>query len=301
MLKLSKFKIIFGITTFATAVTLPFLILSINQKTVKNDKNISETTFSKTLKSESLKVISALKQKNAESFSSTNENTEAQIKDFSKFEKDFQDFIDEVSQNPNLNLEKIAKEKLLKKGVTVDNIEKIFASKNSKNNKIQNQDLLVKPQSFSSKSTPNLKMKEFADKLWQQHVFNAAFAAINYGLAVAYGVIWMWGSAFASTIAGGVSTYLSVLYKDAYNSLVYDKNWDAIKETDAIYYTKEASKALSRYSIVSTPLKILEMWKKLRLGQKAVMVTLNAVKWVNPQIVIVLSAIDFFHSIITLG
>ncbi|WP_337896883.1 hypothetical protein [Mesomycoplasma ovipneumoniae] len=33
MLKLSKFKIIFGITTFATAVTLPFLILSINEKT----------------------------------------------------------------------------------------------------------------------------------------------------------------------------------------------------------------------------------------------------------------------------
>ncbi len=29
MLKLSKFKIIFGITTFATVVTLPFLILSI--------------------------------------------------------------------------------------------------------------------------------------------------------------------------------------------------------------------------------------------------------------------------------
>ncbi|MDO6856230.1 hypothetical protein Q4502_00705 [Mesomycoplasma ovipneumoniae] len=115
MLKLSKFKIIFGITTFATAVTLPFLILSINEKTVKNDKNISKTTFSKTLKSESLKVISALKQKNAESFSSTNENTEGQIKDFSKFEKDFQDYIDEVSQNPNLNLEKIAKEKLLKK------------------------------------------------------------------------------------------------------------------------------------------------------------------------------------------
>ncbi|MDW2906998.1 hypothetical protein [Mesomycoplasma ovipneumoniae] len=79
------------------------------------------------------------------------------------------------------------------------------------------------------------------------------------------------------------------------------KNWDAIKETDAIYYTKEASKALSRYSIVTTPLKILEMWKKLRLGQKAVMVILNSVKWVNPQIVIVLSAIDFFQSMASLG
>ncbi|UVO14974.1 hypothetical protein KW512_02105 [Mesomycoplasma ovipneumoniae] len=301
MLKLSKFKIIFGITTFATAVTLPFLILSINEKTVKNHKNISETTFSKTLKSESLKIISALKQKNAESFSSTNENTEEHIKDFPKFEKDFQDFIDEVSQNPNLNLEKIAKEKLLKKGVTADNIEKIFASKNSKNDKIQNQDLLVKPQSFSSKSAPNLKMKEFANKLWNQHVSNAAFAAINYGLAVAYGVIWMWGSAFASTIAGSVSTALSVLYKDAYNSLVYDKNWDAIKEIDTIYYTKEASKASSRISIVSSTLKILEMWKKLRAGQKAAMVALNAVKWVNPQIIIVLSAIDVLQSVISLG
>ncbi|WP_053240202.1 hypothetical protein [Mesomycoplasma ovipneumoniae] len=188
MLKLSKFKIILGITTFATAVTLPFLILSINEKTVKNHRNISKTTFSKTLKSESLEVISALKQKNAESFSSTNENTKEQIKDFSKFEKDFQDFIDEVSQNPNLNFEKIAKEKLLKKGVSTDNIEKIFSSKNLKNNKIQNQDLLVKPQSFSSKSAPNLKMKEFADKLWGQHVQTAAFAAINYALAVAYGI-----------------------------------------------------------------------------------------------------------------
>ncbi|MDW2860873.1 hypothetical protein [Mesomycoplasma ovipneumoniae] len=301
MLKLSKFKIIFGITTFATAVTLPFLILSINQKTIKNDKNISETTFSKTLKSESLKVISALKQKNAESFSSTNENTEARINDFSKFEKDFQDYIDEVSENPNLNFEKIAKEKLLKKGVTADNIEKIFASQNSKNNKIQNQDLLVKPQSFSSRNTPNLKMKEFANKLWNQHVSNAAFAAINYGLAVAYGVIWLWWSALASAAAGAVSTTLSVLYKDAYNSLVYDKNWDAIKETDTIYWTKEVSKASSRFSIVSSGYKIWEMWQKLKSGQAVAVVALNAVKWVNPQIILVLSAIDVIQSVISLG
>ncbi|MDW2907182.1 hypothetical protein R7W53_02640 [Mesomycoplasma ovipneumoniae] len=68
MLKLSKFKIILGITTFTTVATLPFLILSINEKTVENHKNISDITFSKVLKSQSLEVISALRQKNAESF-----------------------------------------------------------------------------------------------------------------------------------------------------------------------------------------------------------------------------------------
>ncbi|MDW2907183.1 hypothetical protein R7W53_02645 [Mesomycoplasma ovipneumoniae] len=100
-------------------------------------------------------------------------------------------------------MQKLAKEKLLKKGVTADNIEKIFASKNSKNDKIQNQDLLVKPQSFSSKSSPNLKMKEFADKLLHEHILTATLAAVNYGLAVAYGVIWMWGSAFATLLQAG--------------------------------------------------------------------------------------------------
>ncbi|WP_069098825.1 hypothetical protein [Mesomycoplasma ovipneumoniae] len=144
-------------------------------------------------------------------------------------------------------------------------------------------------------------MKEFADKLWQQHVFTAASAAVNYGLAVAYGVVWMWGSAFASTIAGTASTVLSVLYKDAYNSLVYDKNWDAIKETDAIYLFKKISKASSHIGIALSADKIWEMWKKLRAGQKAAMVTLNAVKWVNPQIIIVLSAIDVLQSVIFLG
>ncbi|WP_337898670.1 hypothetical protein [Mesomycoplasma ovipneumoniae] len=301
MLKLSRFKIIFGITTFATAVTLPFLILSINEKTVKNDKNISETTFSKTLKSESLKVISALKQKNAESFSSTNENTEAQIKDFSKFEKDFQDYIDEVAENPNLNFEKIAKEKLLKKGVTADNIEKIFASKNSKNNKIQNQELFIKPQSFSSKSTPNLKMKEFANKLWNQHVSNAAFAAINYGLAVAYGVILMWWSALASAAAGTASTMLSVEYKNTYNSLVYDKNWDAIKETDYQYGLRLGSRGLSYVGLALSFKEIGKQINKLRGVQVAAAATLNSVKWVSPQIIIILSAIDVFQTIISLG
>ncbi|MDW2913626.1 hypothetical protein R7X12_03140 [Mesomycoplasma ovipneumoniae] len=63
MLKLSKFKIILGITTFTTVATLPFLILSINEKTVENHKNISDITFSKVLKSQSLEVISALRQK----------------------------------------------------------------------------------------------------------------------------------------------------------------------------------------------------------------------------------------------
>ncbi|MDO6856229.1 hypothetical protein Q4502_00700 [Mesomycoplasma ovipneumoniae] len=144
-------------------------------------------------------------------------------------------------------------------------------------------------------------MKEFANKLWEQHVSNAVFAAINYGLAVAYGVVWMLGSAFASTIAGGISTFLSILYKDAYNSLVYDKNWDAIKETDTIYYAKEASKASSRYTIVSSGYKIWEMWQKLKSGQAVAIVTLNAVKWVNPKIILVLSAIDVIQSVISLG
>ncbi|MDW2930685.1 hypothetical protein R7X80_02390 [Mesomycoplasma ovipneumoniae] len=300
MLKLSKFKIIFGITAFATAVTLPFLILSINEKTVENHKNISETTFSKTLKSESLKVISALKQKNAESFSSTNENTETWIKDFSKFEKDFQDYIDEVSENPNLNFEKIAKEKLLKKGVTADNIEKIFASKNSKNDKIQNQELLIKPQSFSSKSAPNLKMKEFANKLWNQHVSTAASAAVNYGLAVAYGVIWMWWSALASAAAGAASTILSVEYKNTYNSLVYDKNWDAIKETDFQYGLRLGSKGLSYLGLALSFREIGKQINKLTNVQAAAAATLNTVKWVNPQIIIIISAIDVLQTVISL-
>ncbi|MDW2929471.1 hypothetical protein R7X75_03440 [Mesomycoplasma ovipneumoniae] len=298
MLKLSKFKIILGITTFTTVATLPFLILSINEKTVENHKNISDITFSKVLKSQSLEVISALRQKNAESFSSTNENTEAQIKDFSKFEKDFQDFIDEVSQNPNLNLEKLAKEKLLKKGVTADNIEKIFASKNSKNDKIQNQDLLVKPQSFSSKSSPNLKMKEFADKLLHEHILTATLAAVNYGLAVAYGVIWMWGSAFASTIAGGILTWLSVEYKNAYNSLVYDKNWNAIKGINLPDLLSRVS------SYVGLGLTGREIWKqmgRLRKVQVAATAALKPVRWVNPKIVIVLATIDLFQTIISLG
>ncbi|MDW2915168.1 hypothetical protein R7Z45_02960 [Mesomycoplasma ovipneumoniae] len=298
MLKLSKFKIILGITTFTTVATLPFLILSINGKNVENHKNISDITFSKALKSESLEVISALKQKNAESFSSTNENTEERIKDFSKFEKDFQDFIDKVSQNPNLNLEKIAKEKLLREGVAADNIEKIFASKNSKNDKIQNQDLLVKPQSFSSKSAPNLKMKEFADKLMQQHIQTAVLAAVNYGLAVGYGLAWMWGSAFASTIAGGILTWLSVEYKNAYNSLVYDKNWNAIK---GIYLPDLLSRVSSYVGLGLTGREIWKQMGRLRKVQVAATAALKPVRWVNPKIVIVLATIDLFQTIISLG
>ncbi|WDV48403.1 hypothetical protein [Mesomycoplasma ovipneumoniae] len=297
MLKLSKFKIILGITTFTTVATLPFLILSINEKTVENHKNISDITFSKALKSESLEVISALKQKNAESFSSTNENTEERIKDFSKFEKDFQDYIDEVSQNPNLNLEKIAKEKLLRGGVTADNIEKIFASKNSKNNKIQNQDLLVKPQSFSSKSATNLKMKEFADKLLQEHIKTAVLAAVNYGLAVAYALAWIWPSVIPSTIAGGILTWLSVEYKNAYNSLVYDKNWDAIKE---IYWPDLLSRVSSYVGLGLTGREIWKQMGRLSEVQVAATAALKPVRWVNPKIAIVLATIDLFQTIISL-
>ncbi|MDW2910120.1 hypothetical protein R7X43_03100, partial [Mesomycoplasma ovipneumoniae] len=210
----------------------------------------------------------------------------------------FQDFIDEVSQNPNLNLEKLAKEKLLKKGVTADNIEKIFASKNSKNDKIQNQDLLVKPQSFSSKSSPNLKMKEFADKLLHEHILTATLAAVNYGLAVAYGVIWMWGSAFASTIAGGILTWLSVEYKNAYNSLVYDKNWNAIK---GIYLPDLLSRVSSYVGLGLTGREIWKQMGRLRKVQVAATAALKPVRWVNPKIVIVLATIDLFQTIISLG
>ncbi|MBG0730791.1 hypothetical protein [Mycoplasma sp. 'Moose RK'] len=299
MIKLSKFKIIFGIVTITTAFTLPFLILSINEKTVKNHKNISDTAFVKKLKSESLKVISALKQKNVKSFSSTSDSSKEQIKDFSKFEKDFQDFIDEVSQNLNLNLKKLAKEKLVKKGVPADKIEQIFATKSLKNSKIKNQNSIIKPQTFSSKSASSLKMEEFANKLWDQHVSSAAFAAINYGLAIAYGSAWMFGSAAASTVAGGILTYLSIEYKNTYNALVYDKNWSAIKKLNVTYWLEKGSRTLSYYSIGSSAEKIVKKLNSLRKIQTTAVVGLQAVKWATPQVKIILLAIDFFQSIIS--
>ncbi|WP_053240203.1 hypothetical protein [Mesomycoplasma ovipneumoniae] len=109
----------------------------------------------------------------------------------------------------------------------------------------------------------------------------------------------MWTSAIVSTIAGGVLTWLSVEYKKAYNSLVYDKNWNAIKET----WTWElniGSKVWSYVGLVLSAKEIGEQMDKLRKAQVAATAAQKPIRWVNPKIAIVLSAIDVLQSVISL-
>ncbi|WP_258555659.1 hypothetical protein [Mesomycoplasma hyopneumoniae] len=187
MTKFAKLSILFGVTIGSVAVSLPFVFLSKSQKAINDDQSIFPSYFKDTLKSESSKVIAELRQSNVKSFSSTDPNSKPYIKDFSKFEKDFQQFIDKISQNPDLDAKKLAKEMLEKKGVPSNKIKEIFdyqpSNSQPKANKITN----LKPQTFSNNSPNSMTIEDFANKLWKEHVTSASFAAINFGLC---GCLW---------------------------------------------------------------------------------------------------------------
>ncbi|MDW2834616.1 hypothetical protein R7V75_00075 [Mesomycoplasma ovipneumoniae] len=297
MTKFAKLSILFGITVGSVAVSLPFVFLSKSQKAINDDqKSIFPSYFKDTLKSESSKVIAELRQSNVKSFSSTDSNTKPYIKDFSKFEKDFQQFIDKISQNPDLDAKKLAKEMLEKKGISSNKIKEIFdyqpSNSQPKANKITN----LKPQTFSNNSPSSMTMEDFANKLWKDHVTSASFAAINFGLAVGYGFGFMFGAAASSAAAGGMLTWLSVEYKQAYNSLVYDKDWSAIKTKDHMQLFAGGSSVLSWKTILTARSTI----KKIKAAQSTARATLLGASLLAPQVKIALVWLDVFQSIVSI-
>lgn len=296
MTKFAKLSILFGVTIGSVAVSLPFVFLSKSQKAVNDDQSIFPSYFKHTLKSESSKVIAELRQSNVKSFSATAPNSKPYIKDFSKFEKDFQQFIDKISQNPDLDAKKLAKEMLEKKGVPSNKIKEIFdyqpSNSQPKANKITN----LEPQTFSNNSPNSMTMEDFANKLWKEHVTSASFAAINFGLAVAYGFAFMFAQAGASTAAGSVLTWLSVEYKQAYNSLVYDKNWSAIKTKLYVTGLKIGSMELSLETILNARSAI----KKIKSAQSTTKATLITASLVAPQVKIALVWLDVLQSFVSL-
>ncbi|VEU72109.1 Uncharacterised protein [Mesomycoplasma ovipneumoniae] len=297
MTKFAKLSILFGVTVGSVAVSLPFVFLSKSQKAINDDqKSIFPSDFKDALKSESSKVIAELRQSNVKSFSSTDSNSKPYINDFSKFEKDFQQFIDKISQNPDLDAKKLAKEMLEKKGISSNKIKEIFdyqpSNSQPKANKITN----LKPQTFSNISPNSITMEYFANKLWKEHVTSASFAAINFGLAVGYGFAFMFGQAAASALAGGILTGLSIEYKQAYNSFVYDKNWSTIKTKRYVTDLKIGSLGLTIDTLLNARSKI----EKIRKAQSTAKVALTAASLVAPQIKIALISLDVLQSIISL-
>lgn len=180
------------------------------------------------LREEAKKTLDHIRKLDAKNFSTNSEeNNPTKIVDFTKFENDFNSFLDKIEKNPSVDLEELAKTQLKTKGLDLDKIikenSKNVKTESSKNTKINSVD-------FSSYSnTDYTTFEQLANEIWNGHVKSSVFAAINYALTIAYGFSWNFLGAAASGIAAGTLTYLAVEYKNAYNKITTDPEWAKIK------------------------------------------------------------------------
>ncbi|WP_258556584.1 hypothetical protein [Mesomycoplasma hyopneumoniae] len=174
------------------------------------------------------KTLDHIRKLDAENFSTNSEeNNPTKIVDFTKFENDFNSFLDKIEKNPSVDLEELAKTQLKTKGLDLDKIIK----ENSKNVKTESsKNTKINSVNFSSYSnTDYTTFEQLANEIWNGHVKSSVFAAINYALTIAYGFSWNFLGAAVSGIAAGTLTYLAVEYKNAYNKITTDPEWAKIK------------------------------------------------------------------------
>ncbi|MDW2897963.1 hypothetical protein R7V77_01375 [Mesomycoplasma ovipneumoniae] len=91
-------------------------------------------------------------------------------------------------------------------------------------------------------------------------------------------------------------TWLSVEYKQAYNSLVYDKDWSAIKTKDHMQLFAGGSSVLSWKTILTARSTI----KKIKAAQSTARATLLGASLLAPQVKIALVWLDVFQSIVSI-
>lgn len=241
---------------FATLLISSPLITAVAPSNYKISNNFKSTApdfakeFKSTLEEEAKNTLENLESYESENFAnfSGGQSEVTRLKNSSKFKSDFNNFIDKVKENPNLDLEKLAKSTLATKGIDFDKIKKQYDAKIkssiasptatnfqsrsltfteiiTNNGPFGNLNLPWDPQKVSAQyiRIPDPKkdplVKGFLDKLWASHVKSAVFAAINFGLAVAYGFTFNFVAAVSAGSSGGMLTYLAVEYKQAYNKL----------------------------------------------------------------------------------
>ncbi|WP_337902695.1 hypothetical protein [Mesomycoplasma ovipneumoniae] len=251
------------------------------------------------LREEAKKTLDHIRKLDAENFSANSEeNNPIKIADFTKFENDFNSFIDKIEKNPSADLEQLAKTQLKTKGLDLDKIIK----ENSKNLKTESsKNTKINSVNFSSySSSDSMTFEQLANEIWNGHVKSSVFAAINYALTIAYAFSWNFFAVAASATAAGTLTYLAIEYKRAYNDMTNDSEWlrfryQKIKEFEdwnKRVFIPEVRKAKTRiYSILKT----IDVLRKIVLKTRPILVSAS---WANWKIKLALAVIDVIQNII---
>ncbi|WP_341517567.1 hypothetical protein [Mesomycoplasma ovipneumoniae] len=264
-----------------------------NMNSKKDKVNVS------LLREEAKKTLDHIRKLDAENFSANSEeNNPIKIADFTKFENDFNSFIDKIEKNPSADLEQLAKTQLKTKGLDLDKIIK----ENSKNLKTESsKNTKINSVNFSSySSSDSMTFEQLANEIWNGHVKSSVFAAINYALTIAYAFSWNFFAVAASATAAGTLTYLAIEYKRAYNDMTNDSEWlrfryQKIKEFEdwnKRVFIPEVRKAKTRiYSILKT----IDVLRKIVLKTRPILVSAS---WANWKIKLALAVIDVIQNII---
>ncbi|WP_434337081.1 hypothetical protein [Mesomycoplasma conjunctivae] len=295
---MKKTKLIINLSLSIAAIAgISTLTFVASNKTNVNTKTSTkyQSEFKSILQEESKKILKSLKQDSVQSFSSNqSDEFKPAIKDLNKFEKSYNQFINKLLENPDLDPKQLAKQTLESQGISQSLINKIFNSNPgdiSATKSSSSKSFSIKEFSFFEENK-NLTFDELANKLWKQHVLNASLAAINFGLAIAYTASFNFVSAIASGTAGGLLTTLSVKYKEMYNELVNSNNWNNLK-TYSIDTIKNISNALS---ITTLTLNLANLIKQI----KPIKTLLQGVSWLSSPISGIINFIDVIQNILSL-
>ncbi|MFU0909034.1 hypothetical protein [Mesomycoplasma ovipneumoniae] len=277
---------------------------SINKPNVQNYNSYANMNYKKDkvnvslLREEAKKTLDHIRKLDAENFSANSEeNNPIKIADFTKFENDFNSFIDKIEKNPSADLEQLAKTQLKTKGLDLDKIIK----ENSKNVKTESsKNTKINSVNFSSySSTGSMTFEQLANEIWNGHVKSSVFAAVNYALTIAYGFSLNFLGAAASAVAAGTLTHLAVEYKRAYNDMTNDSEWLRIRYQTIKQFEDWNKKFISQIRTAKTRISlILETIKRLRkIVLKARPILLSA-SWVSFKIKLAIAVIDFIQNVI---
>ncbi|MDW2926322.1 hypothetical protein R7X45_01765 [Mesomycoplasma ovipneumoniae] len=230
--------------TFASLlISVPVIsVISLKNWHQKDSTSLAyNEEFNNFLDTEANNVISQLEQNSSVNFLNVQDvDQEARkIGNLGRFKKDFNNFINKVKANPRANLEKLAKDTLATKGINYDQLKKqyqrkvkmpsvTFSYKYKPQNRwsMGNVPFPWDPRKISFRRVPasgvpqnNDTYNRYSAGVWRSHVKTASFAAINFGLAVAYGFALNFVAAVSAGAAGSMLSYLSAKYKELYDQL----------------------------------------------------------------------------------
>ncbi|MCP9306960.1 hypothetical protein [Mesomycoplasma ovipneumoniae] len=244
-----KIKKIFGLRPW-TNLIFASLLISVPVISVISQKNWFQKDstslsyneeFNNFLDSEANNVISQLEQNSTVNFLNVQdvEQEARKIRNLGRFKKDFNNFINKVKANPRADLERLAKDTLAKKGINFDKLKKQYQHKVKMpsvsfeykykpqfRRAMGNVPFPWDPRQISFRRVPTSGIPQndesynrYSAGVWRSHVKTASFAAINFGLAVAYGFALNFVAAVSAGAAGSMLSYLSAKYKELYDQL----------------------------------------------------------------------------------